>query len=47
MLAWLRGVQDDPAQVEAIDQFVKYHDVERWPHHAATIERIRQARAQR
>lgn len=47
MLAWLRGVQDDPAQVEAIDQFVKYHDLERWPHHAATIERIRQARAQR
>lgn len=47
MLAWIRGIQDDPAQVEAIDQFVKYHDLERWPHHAATIERIRQARAQR
>lgn len=46
MLAWVRGVQDDPAQAEAIDQFVKYHDLKRWPHHAATLERIRLAREQ-
>ncbi len=46
MMAWFLGVQDDPAQAEAIDQFVRYHDLERWPHHAATLERIRQARAQ-
>ena len=46
MMAWIRGVQDDPAQAEAIDQFVKYQNPKRWPHHAATLERIRQARAQ-
>ena len=41
MMAWIRGVQDDPSEAEAIDQFVKYHDLERWPHHASTLERIR------
>lgn len=44
MMAWVRGVQDDPAQAEAVAQFVAHQDLERWPHHARDLERIRQAK---
>jgi len=41
MMAWVRGVQDDPAQAVAVEQFLKHHDLDRWPHQARDVERYR------
>ncbi|WP_162250394.1 DUF4034 domain-containing protein [Pseudoxanthomonas sp. Root630] len=45
MMAWVRGVQDDPAQALAVEQFMKYQDLDRWPHHARDLERYRRLKS--
>ena len=44
MMAWVRGVQDDPAQAIAVEHFLKYQDIDRWPHHARDLERYRRSK---